>query len=273
MSTIAAKFAELKQENQIGLIPYVTVGFPDLAATLEIVPALVAGGADMVELGVPFSDPLADGTTIQRSGFRALEQGVTLEKCLEAAGALRKAGVKVPLLPMGYYNPILSYGIEAFARRAAAAGVDGIIVPDLPPEEAAPLRQACMQKGIDVVFLLAPTSTEERIARVAALSSGFVYCVSLIGITGARPELSPTLAGFVARVRRHTTLPIAVGFGISRREHLEAISGFADAAVVGSALIDIIERAPRSEVASRAQNFVQELAQGKGRLKERREVV
>lgn len=273
MSTIAAKFAELRQENQTGLIPYVTVGFPDLAATLELVPALVAGGADMVELGVPFSDPLADGATIQRASFHALQLGVTLERCLEMAHALRRAGVKIPLLLMCYYNPVLSYGIEAFARRAAAVALDGIIVPDLPPEEAMPLRQACLQKGIDLVFLVAPTSTEERIARVAAVSSGFVYCVSLVGITGARPELSPALASFVARVQRHTSLPLAVGFGISRREHLEATSSFADAAVVGSALIEAIEGAPRSEVAARAKSFLQELAQGKGRSKERSEAI
>jgi len=240
-------------------VVFLPVGFPDVDATLSLVPALVAAGADIVELGVPFSDPLADGATIQRASFQALQRGVTLEKCLEVCQRLRECSIDAPLVLMGYYNPILSYGVERFALRCAAVGVDGVIVVDLPPEEAKPLQEACLANGIDLIFLLTPTSTNERIEKVCQMASGFIYCVSLTGITGARRELAPGLRDFVARVRERTPLPLAVGFGISTHAHIEALASYADAAVIGSAIIDLIEKAPAQERVTRAQQYVQEI--------------
>ena len=263
MSRIGAKFAEIKARKQIGLVVFLPVGFPDVDATLSLVPALVAAGADIVELGVPFSDPLADGATIQRASFQALQQGITLEKCLGVCQRLREGSIDAPLVLMGYYNPILSYGVERFALRCTSAGVDGVIVVDLPPEEAKPLQEACLANGIDLIFLLAPTSTSERIERVCQMASGFVYCVSLTGVTGARRELTPGLKAFVSRVRESISLPIAVGFGISTQEHIEAIANYADAAVIGSALINLIDGAPAQERVIRAQKYVQEMARAK----------
>jgi tryptophan synthase alpha chain len=259
MSRIGAKFAEIRAQGRIGLVVFLPVGFPDMDSTLALVPALAAAGADVVELGIPFSDPLADGATIQRASFQALQQGVTLERCLETCQRLRESSSDVPLVLMGYYNPILSYGVERFGLRCASAGVDGVIVADLPPEEANPLHEACLANEIDLIFLLAPTSTAERIERVCQMTSGFVYCVSLTGVTGARRELAPGLKAFVSRVRERTHLPIAVGFGISKREHIEAIGSYADAAVIGGALIDLIDGAPAQERVIRAQKYVQEL--------------
>ena len=253
--------AGLRAEGRLGLIAYLTAGYPDVESTLRLVPALAAGGADMVELGVPFSDPLADGATIQRASHHALGQGVTVAVCLDVVRRLRKDGLTIPLLLMGYYNPILAYGIEGFARDAAGAGADGLIVVDLPPEEALPVQIASTGRGLDLVYLLAPTSSDERIARVAAQASGFVYCVSLAGVTGARQDLSPGLAEFLARVRRHTSLPLAVGFGISRAEHVEAVARLgADAAVIGSAIIDLIDRTAPGERAEKVKEYVEVLS-------------
>ncbi|MBI4300270.1 MAG: tryptophan synthase subunit alpha [Chloroflexi bacterium] len=259
MSNIAGRFAQLSYYKRTGLIVYLTTGFPDIRATLELVPALVRGGADLIELGIPFSDPLADGATIQRASMRALEQGVTMRQCMDTCRALREQGVNVPILLMGYYNPILRYGLERFCTEGFVSGIDGVIVPDLPPEEAEPLLRVCKDRRLDLIFMLAPTSTEERIAKVAGMASGFIYCVSLTGVTGARRDLSADLPDFLARVRRHTSLPLAIGFGISSRQHVEAVGRYADAAVVGSALIDVIERSPREEMARNAQAFVEEL--------------
>ncbi|MBI4328944.1 MAG: tryptophan synthase subunit alpha [Chloroflexi bacterium] len=260
MSRIEETFARLRRQGRIGLIAFLTTGFPDVASTLSLVPAALEGGADIVELGVPFSDPLADGTTIQRASAAALEQGVTLQTCLEVVGEMRRRGVAAPLLLMGYYNPFLHYGLEAFAKQAAGAGADGVIVPDLPPEAAHPFREALSPCGVDLVFLLAPTSTEERIKQAAQLASGFLYCVSLTGVTGARAALSTAAHDLVSRVRRLSDLPIAVGFGISRPEHVQALRGKADAAVVGSALIDAIEKAPPDERAQRVKALMKELS-------------
>ena len=262
MGKIQETFARLKNSGRTGLSLYVTVGFPDVATTMLVVPAMVNAGADIIELGVPFSDPLADGATIQRASQVALDQGVSLSTCLEIATALQEKISLVPLILMGYYNPILAYGLGRFARDAAKAGVDGVIVPDLPPEEAQPLRGACVPQGIDVIFLLAPTSTEERIKKVTKLASGFIYCVSLTGVTGARQELPAELPEFIARVRRHTELPLAVGFGISRGEQVRAIGKMADAVIVGSALITEIEKGDGADRAQRAHRFVAELSTG-----------
>ena len=263
MSRIGETMAGLRTEGRLGLIAYLTVGYPDVESTLRLVPALAAGGADMVELGVPFSDPLADGATIQRASHHALGEGVTVATCLDVVRRLRQAGLTIPLLLMGYYNPVLAYGVEAFARDAAGAGVDGLIVVDLPPEEARPLQTACTAHGLDLIYLLAPTSSEQRIALVAAQASGFLYCVSVAGVTGARQDLSSGLADFLARVRDHTSLPLAVGFGISRVEHIQAVARMgADAAVIGSAIIDLIDRTPPGE---RARALTQYLGLLSGR--------
>lgn len=257
MSRIDATMAGLRAEGRVGLIAYVTVGYPDVGSTLEFAPALAAGGADMVELGVPFSDPLADGATIQRASHHALGQGVTVGVCLDVVRRLREGGLTIPLLLMGYYNPILAYGVEALARDAARAGVDGLIVVDLPPEEAQAVREACAARELDLIFLLAPTSSDERIALVAGQASGFVYCVSLAGVTGARSDLSAGLDDFLSRVRRHTSLPLAVGFGISRAEHVQAVAGLgADAAVIGSAIIDLIDRTPPGERREKLRQYL-----------------
>ena len=258
MSRIGQTMARLRQEGRLGLIAYLTVGYPDVESTLRLVPALAAGGADMVELGMPFSDPLADGATIQRASHHALQQGVTPALCLDVVKQLRARGLAIPLLLMGYYNTILAYGIDEFARDAAVAGVDGLIGVDLPPEGAAGLQAACADRGLDLIYLLAPTSSDERIALVAGQSTGFIYCVSLTGVTGARQQLPPGLAEFLARVRRHSSLPLAVGFGISKREHLEGVADLgAQAAVIGSAIIDVIDRAPAEEREERVREYVE----------------
>jgi len=218
-------------------MPYSVLGYPSPAASIEVVQTLVAAGADLLELGVPFSDPLADGPTIQAATQHALEQGVTLAGCITMAADLRACGVQTPGLLMGYINPILAYGVGRFVADSAAAGVDGFIVPDLPPEEGGELEAACRLHGLALVYLLAPTSSAERIALVAEKSQGFIYLVSLTGVTGARASLSPGLADFVARVRAATSKPLAVGFGIGSGEQAQTVAQLADGVIVGSALV------------------------------------
>ena len=270
MSRIAATFARTRAERRPAVMPFLTAGYPDLAATPALVEALVAGGADMVELGIPFSDPLADGVTIQRAGLTALEQGVTAGDCLEVVRELRSRGLEIPILLMGYYNPILAYGPEAFVADLAAAGGDGLIAVDLPPEESEDLRGLCRAQGLDLIYLLAPTSGSERIAKVAALASGFLYCVSVAGVTGARTELPPGLSDFVREVRASTDLPLVVGFGISQREHIVAAAAMGlDGAVVGSAIINVIERSDTYEKAKKVREYVEVLT-GHRRINTRR---
>lgn len=247
-------------QNRTALMPFLTMGYPERDSALELVPAVVEAGADMVELGVPFSDPLAEGVTIQGSSQRALANGMTLRVCLEQAAALRTRDIEVPLLLMGYYNPIYQMGIEEFAERAAAAGIDGLIIPDLPPEESDPLQSALRERDLDIVFLLAPTSNDERMQIVAARSSGFIYLVSLIGVTGAREEIRAGLQSFVARVRDVSDLPLAVGFGISTPEQAAHVAAMADGVIVGSALIDAITAS--AEPAQAARTFVASLRAG-----------
>ncbi len=257
MSRIEPVFARLRGQRQTGLITFITAGYPDVKATLRLVPALVEGGADIIELGMPFSDPIADGETVQRATFAALQQGVTPAICLEIVSELRRAGVAAPIVLMGYYNPILSYGPAAFVRDAASAGADGLIVVDLPPEEGSELIAACREHGVDHVPLIAPTSTGARIAAVLAQATGFVYCVSVTGVTGARGALSADLTAFVRRVRQQTPLPVAVGFGISSREHFLAVCEIADAAVIGSAVIQQIEAANPAEREAKVRQYVE----------------
>ena len=257
---IQQAFAEIERQKRTGLILFLTVGFPDLAATLELVPALVAAGADAIELGIPFSDPLAEGPVIQESSFRALNQGTTLQDCLDVAAQLRSQVPDTPLILMGYYNPILRMGAQVFASQAAKAGVDGLIVVDLPHEEIGPLQAECGPRSIPIIPLLAPTSSDTSIKASTATASGFVYCISLTGVTGARDQVSQPGLELLDRVRAHTSLPLAVGFGVSRRDHVEAVCRQAQAAVVGSALIQVMLESPREQLVDRASSFVAELA-------------
>lgn len=222
------------------LIAYITAGYPDRKATVKIAAALAGCGCDIIELGIPFSDPLADGATIQKASYRALQNGTTPEACLEIAAEIRKK-ITAPLVFMTYYNPVLHYGLEAFCIACVKAGINGLIVPDLPPEEGLELETAARKENLDLIYLLAPTSTDDRIAAVAARSRGFIYLVSLAGVTGARNALSPELEGFVRRVREKTSLPLCVGFGISRVEHAARAAAVADGVIIGSKLIELIE--------------------------------
>jgi tryptophan synthase alpha chain len=260
MGRIERTFGELAQQGRTALMPYLTMGYPARDSALDLVPAIADAGADLVELGVPFSDPLADGATIQASSQRALANGMTLPLCLDQADALRARGVRLPFVLMGYYNPILQLGIECFARRAAAAGIDGAIVPDLPPEESGDLHAALRRHGIDLVFLLAPTTDDGRMRDIATRASGYLYLVSLVGVTGARDHLPPELESFVARVRSASDLPLAVGFGIGSPEQAARVARVADGVIVGSALIRAIGDAADPVVA--AQAFVASLREG-----------
>ena len=232
---VAAVFRN--QAGRAAFMPYVVPGYPNLEASREVIRTLAACGADLLELGVPFSDPLADGPVIQSATQQALSNGITLQHCIDLVAELRAEGIEVPVLLMSYFNPILAYGVERCAASASEAGVDGFIVPDLPPEEAKVIEAACAQNGLALVFLLAPTSSAARIELVARRSTGFIYLVSLTGVTGARSELPPGLADFVGRVRSATSLPLAVGFGIGSGGQAASVAQFADGVIVGSALV------------------------------------
>ena len=234
---IGAVFAEARAENRAAFMPYHAMGYPTRDATLTVVATLAENGADLFEIGIPHSDPLADGPTIQTATHTALTQGTTVADCLAMVRELRASGVEQPFCAMTYFNPLHAYGVERFVADAAAAGIDGLIVPDLPPEEAGELEAVCRDAGLATIYLLAPTSTEERIRLVARHSTGFIYLVSIAGITGARNELPPDLADFVQRVRRHSDLPLAVGFGIGSGTQAAAVAQMADGVIVGSALV------------------------------------
>jgi tryptophan synthase alpha chain len=253
MSTrITARFNKLRDSGEMGLIPYLTAGDPSLAATESFVLALAGAGADVIELGVPFSDPVADGPTIQRAIERSLAAGTTLRGVLDLVRSLR-AKTDVPLMLFSYYNPVLQMGLERFAADAAAAGADGALITDLTPEEAGDYRAAMRKHDLDTIFLAAPTSTDERLARIAEVSSGFLYVISRTGVTGAKDTFPDELPALIRRTRRATRLPIAVGFGVSLPVHVSLLGGLADAAVVGSALVEEIERAGGSvDAASQA---------------------
>ena len=254
MSRIAATFSRLRAEQRLALIAYLTVGYPRLDLTPSLVEAAAQSGADAVELGIPFSDPLADGRTIQAASQQALKGGVTVARALEAASAARQK-TEVPLLFMTYLNPILAFGLQRFCRATAEAGVDGLIVPDLPPAESAELRRAADAGQIDLVFFVAPTSSEAGIVAACRAATGFIYCIAVTGVTGARTELDPALLPLIETVRRHTSLPIVVGFGISRVEHLQALTGKADGVIVASALLDAIAQSP-DDPTTRVREFL-----------------
>jgi tryptophan synthase alpha subunit len=243
-------------KNRVALIPFLTAGYPDPKSTVDMVLEMESAGVDLVELGIPFSDPLADGATIQNASFHAIKAGMTFSGTLQICAELRRKGLKIPIVLMGYYNPILSYGIGQAVKDAASAGVDGFIVADLPAEEAEPIQNLCSEFSMAWIPLLAPTSTGERIKLACSKAHGFVYCVSLTGVTGARSQIFGDVEGFVSRVRACTNLPLAVGFGISRREQVVSVSKYADAAVVGSALLDIVCASESFERITRIKKFL-----------------
>jgi tryptophan synthase alpha chain len=261
MSRIQKTFAELKQRHEAALIPFVTAGDPDLPTTLEIMRALESGGADCIELGIPFSDPTADGPTIQRSSERALKRPVSLAAIFRLVRDFRAAS-NVPVILFGYFNPIFRFGVEKFARQAAESGADGVLCVDLPPEESAELKRWTDAVGLDLIFLLSPTSGADRLRQVARQGRGFIYYVAVTGVTGTRRSLDDSLRAQVGRVRKISALPVGVGFGISSPKQAAWIASFADAAVVGSALVERIEKAKGSkEKAKQAGGFVAQLKQ------------
>jgi tryptophan synthase alpha chain len=250
-SRISKRFAELRASGELGIVAYITAGDPTLNATLKLVLALADAGADVIELGVPFSDPLADGPTIQRASERALKSGTTLTGVIDLVRRIRQSS-QVPLVLFSYYNPILQMGLEKFASAAASAGADGVLVTDLTPEESEDYRRILTAHHLDTIFLGAPTSTDERLAKIAACSSGFLYLISRTGVTGAKDALPDDLPTLLRRARAVTRLPIAVGFGISLPGHVSVLGGLADAAVVGSALVSEIEKAKSVDAAATA---------------------
>ena len=254
-------FARRDPRGLPGLVPYVTAGFPNLGDTVALLQAAERAGCLAAEVGLPFSDPLADGPTIQRTSQKALENGMTVNLALEQVAQARAAGVELPLALMTYVNPVLSYGLERFAADAARAGADALIVPDTPLEEAGQLRAAADSSGLALILLVAPTTPDARLAAACAHASGFVYCVSVTGTTGARTEIAEEAMDLLSRVRRVTDLPRALGFGLSTHAHLEALRGHAEAAVVGSALLTAVG-ADAADPSGAAERFLRGMLGG-----------
>ncbi len=256
MSRLDDTFAGLRARGETGLITYVTAGDPDLPRSAAVLSALDRAGADVIEIGVPFSDPVADGPVIERAAARARAAGGTLASTLDLVSGIRRS-IRAPLVLFSYYNPLLAMGERRFCERAATVGVDGVLVLDLPIEEAEAFRTMAAAVGIDLIFLLSPTTTDRRIDAASSLGRGFLYVISRLGVTGARDTLPEGAPGLVARVRSRTTLPIAIGFGLSRPEHVRQVGRWADAAVVGSALVSVIEAAAdRPDLADRVERYV-----------------
>jgi len=265
MSAIADRFTALKVHGERGLVTYVTAGDPSLPASLEILKALDQGGADVIEVGVPFSDPVADGPAIQRASERALRAGATLATTLNLVASARP-GLAAPIVLFTYVNPVLRMGVERFVDRAAEAGVNGVLLLDLPIEEASSMHAALDKKGLDQIFLVSPTTTDARLSTAGRLGRGFLYAISRLGVTGVQDSVAASAEPLVARLRAVTSLPIALGFGISRPEHVAAVSAFADAAVVGSAIVQVIAEAGRAgrSPARDVEQFVRWLKRGVG---------
>jgi len=259
MSRIEQVLARLRSQGRRALIPYVTAGDPYADITVELMHGLAKAGADVIELGVPFSDPMADGPVIQQAAERALGRGVGLVQVLEMVHAFRKGNPDTPVVLMGYANPIERYGIDRFVADAAKAGVDGVLVVDYPPEECEDFAAQLRAASLDLIFLLAPTSTDERMAKVAQVASGYVYYVSLKGVTGAGHLDTAAVAAMLPRIRAHVSLPLGVGFGIRDAATARAVAEVADAVVIGSRIIQLIEDAPRAEVVARAAAFIAEV--------------
>ncbi|HXF67114.1 MAG TPA: tryptophan synthase subunit alpha [Burkholderiales bacterium] len=256
MSRIAATFESLRKQGRKALIPFVTAGDPEPALTVPLLHALVGAGADAIELGVPFSDPMADGPVIQRSSERALAHGVTLRGVLDQVAEFRRTDRRTPLVVFGYANPIEAMGVERFADAARQAEADGVLVVDCPPEEAGPLVAVLDARGLDTIFLLSPTTTDERLRRVAELGRGYLYYVSLRGVTGASHLDVAEVASRIRHLREFTRLPVGVGFGIRDAHSARAIGAVADAVVIGSALIQELEKAPREKALAQAARFL-----------------
>lgn len=264
---ITRAFEQARREGRGVLIPYFMCGYPSATQSIELVLAGAQGGADIIELGMPFSDPLADGATIQHAGQVALARGMTINGCMEIARQISTRST-IPLLLMGYYNPVLAYGIERFCQTAAATGVCGLIIPDLPPDEATPLLDAAQKEGLSLNFLVPPTTPGERIERIVEISAtgpgNFIYCVALSGVTGARATIPPHLRNFIQRVHGYTKdyhLPLVVGFGLSTPEHIAEVTSYADGAVVGSAIVKLIEEHKGSEQIEAVKRYIQSLRQ------------
>jgi tryptophan synthase alpha chain len=269
MSRIEKRFAQLKADKRAGLVAYVTAGDPNAALGYEILKGLPAAGADLIELGMPFTDPMADGPSVQLAGQRALKAGITVDATFDMVRRFRKdVDADTPILLMGYYNLVYQRGVERFCKDAAAAGVDGFILVDLPPEEAEALKPHAVANGLDTVLLTAPTTDDKRLPAVLKFSSGFVYFVSVLGITGTKSASEEAVRSHVGRIKRHTTLPVAVGFGIKTPEQAAAVARHADAAVVGSAIVDQVKAAidangkPKADLVPGVLGFVKALADG-----------
>ncbi len=255
MNRLTRCFTALENQNSKALITFITAGDPDLAATERIIPILEDAGADIIELGMPFSDPMADGPTIQLSSERALASGTTLAKILETVRSVRKK-TAIPIILMGYLNPIHAYGYERFAADATDAGVDGVLLVDMPPEESGPFLKSANQHGLNVIFLLTPTSTDDRIAKVAELGRGFVYYVTVAGVTGARTSVSATLGEELERVRSVVSVPVAAGFGISTPEQAASVAAISDGVVVGSAIVKLFQQFSGTELEVELKSFI-----------------
>lgn len=263
MNRIEKKFQDLRQQNSRAFMPYLCAGDPTPKLTPELLLTLEAAGADLIELGVPFSDPIADGPTIQRASERALQHRISLLEIIDMVRELRHK-TEIPIVLMSYYNPIFRMGEKHFCEAAQEAGVDGVIVPDLPVEEAQPLLDVAPQYGLSTIFLVAPTSPPARMKSITAVSTGFIYCVSLTGVTGARKTLSSEVAPMIAELRKHTDKPISVGFGVSTPEHASQVSEVADGVIVGSAIVNVIEEHKDNEtkLLAAVKQFASDLAAG-----------
>jgi tryptophan synthase alpha chain len=259
MSKIAAVFAALKAQGKKGLIPFITAGDPHPNMTVDVMHALVKGGADIIELGVPFSDPMADGPVIQRSSERALAQGVTLRQCLENVKTFRTQNQQTPVVLMGYANPIEQMGHAEFAKAAKAVGVDGVLIVDYPPEECEEFAKQMRSNSIDPIFLLAPTSNQQRIAHAAQIAAGYIYYVSLRGVTGANTLNTSDVASVLPLIRQETNIPVAVGFGIRDAASAKAVSQTADAVVIGSRIVQLLEEAKPGEELASLEHFIHEI--------------
>lgn len=262
-SRIEEAFKKAKERGEGAFIPFITAGDPDLKTSARIVFALESAGADVLELGIPFSDPMADGPTIQASSERALKHGTTIRDVLELVRSVRKKGSAIPIILFGYYNPIFVYGVERFAREARAAGVDGVLVVDLPPEEAGELLVPLKANGLDLVFTLTPTSDVSRMKCVAKVASGFIYYVTVTGVTGARSKVAVKLKDAVKQIRKYSSLPVGIGFGISTPEQVRSVSRWGDGVIVGSAIIDRIEKyRGEKDLPQKIGRFAKRLKQG-----------
>lgn len=256
MSRIAGTFEGLKARGRKALIPYVVAGDPYPDATVDIMLAMTSAGADVIELGVPFSDPMADGPVIQKAGERALAKGIGMAQVLAMVQAFRVGNDRTPIVLMGYANPVERYGVDRFVADARAAGVDGVLVVDYPPEECEVFAATLRTSGLDPIFLLAPTSTETRMAHVGRIASGYVYYVSLKGVTGAGHLDTAAVAAMVPRIKRHVKLPVGVGFGIRDAKTAQAVAAVSDAVVIGTALVQLLETQTRENVAAAAGQFI-----------------